>query len=183
MSPWLPVQASSHAAELDGIMTLVHLLMLALFVGWSGYLAWVLVRFRRRRQPQAVAAGARGRAAFFVEVGVVIAAAVRLVVFALPLWFRLGAAARPESHAGHEPLVLRVVAEQFVWNVHYPGADGRFGATSLTLVSTENPIGIDRRSPFGADDLVLLSEMHLPIDRRAASSWWRLRSRTSTSGF
>ena len=165
MSPWLPVQASSHAAEVDGIMTLVHVLMLVLFVGWSVYFAWVLVRFRRRRQPQAQAAGARGRAAFFVEVGVVVAEAVLLVVFALPLWFRLGAAARPEAHAGHEPIVLRVVAEQFVWNVHYPGADGRFGSTSLTLVSTENPIGLDRRSPFGADDLVLLSDMHLPIDR------------------
>jgi cytochrome c oxidase subunit 2 len=32
-------------------------------------------------------------------------------------------------------------------------------------VTIENPIGLDRRSPYGADDLVLLSDMHLPIDR------------------
>ena len=161
MSPWLPVQASDHAAGIDGVMTLVHLLMLALFVGWGLYFVWVLVRFRRGRQPAANSSGAKGRAAFWVEVGVVVAEVVLLVGFALPIWFaRTAAQPSPET-----TMTLRVVAEQFVWNVHYPGADGRFGETSIPLVSATNPIGLDRTSRFGADDLVVLSEMHLPIGR------------------
>ena len=39
---------------------------------------------------------------------------------------------------------MRVVAEQFAWNVHYPGADGRFGRTDIALVSADNPLGLDR---------------------------------------
>lgn len=160
MTSWLPIQASDHAAAIDQVMTLVHLLMAALFVGWGAYFVWVLFRFRRGRQPRANPAGATGRAATWVEAGVVLAEAVLLVVFALPLWFQRTAAQPPP-----QALVIRVVAEQFVWNVHYPGPDGQFGETSISLVSTTNPVGLDRSSRFGADDVVALSEMHLPIGR------------------
>lgn len=40
----------------------------------------------------------------------------------------------------------RIVGEQFTWNVHYPGADGRFGATTPSLISASNPLGLDRSS-------------------------------------
>ena len=161
MSGWLPVQAAAHAAGIDRLMTLVHLLMLALFVGWGAYFVWVLFRFRKRRQPIAHAAGARGRMAFWVEVGVVAAEAALLVGIALPLWFQRTSAQPPD----HDALTIRVVAEQFVWNAHYPGADGRFGATSLSLVSPENPLGLDRRSEPGRDDLWILGELHVPVNR------------------
>ena len=38
MMRWLPPAASSHAGEIDFVLTLVHVLMLVLFVGWSGVL-------------------------------------------------------------------------------------------------------------------------------------------------
>jgi cytochrome c oxidase subunit II len=161
VSRWLPPAASSHAANIDFVLTLVHGLMLVLFVGWGLYFAWVLIRFRRGRQPRAEHHGAKGRLAFWTEIGVVVAEGVLLVVFALPLWFQR-TAARPDDP---RTVVVRIVAEQFAWNVHYPGADGRFGETSIDLVSPDNPIGLDRNSPFGRDDIVLPNELHLPIDR------------------
>ena len=96
-----------------------------------------------------------------VEVGVVLAEGVLLVVFALPLWF---------SRTGPPPVApdvvtIRVIAQQFAWNIQYPGADGHFGATSTTLVSADNPIGIDRRSPAAKDDIVDLNLIHLPVGR------------------
>ena len=83
----------------------------------------MLVRFRRGRQPRADAAGAKGRVAFLTEVGVVAAEAILLVVFALPLWFKRTSAQPSQENA----VVVRIVAEQFAWNVHYPGPDGQFG--------------------------------------------------------
>ena len=159
--PYLPPAASSHAAAIDGVTTLVHLLMLVLFVGWGAYFVFVLIRFRRARNPHANPDGARGKYALATEIGVVIAEAILLVVFALPLWFDL-TAAQPNPDSA---VVIRVVAEQFAWNVHYPGADGRFGETKIALVTPTNPLGLDRQSPFGKDDIVVLSQMHLPINR------------------
>jgi cytochrome c oxidase subunit 2 len=162
MIPFLPPAGSSHAGQIDFVLTLVHVLMLVLFVGWGGYFVWVLVRFRRGRQPRADRAGARGRFALWTEIGVVVAEAVLLVVFALPLWYKRTAAQPSQSGA----IVVRIVAEQFAWNVHYPGADGQFGTTSLSLVSPTNPLGLDRASPFGKDDIVVISQLHVPVGRQ-----------------
>ena len=62
---------------------------------------------------------------------------------------------------------IRVIAQQFAWNIHYPGADGKFGGTNLNLVDEEsNPIGLDRNSPHGADDFVTINQMHLPVNKQ-----------------
>ena len=159
--PFSPPLASSHAASVDYVMTLVHLLMLVLFVGWGAYFVFVLFRFRRARHPRANADGARGRFALTTEIGVVIAEAVLLVIFALPLWFDR-TAAQPGTDGA---IVIRVVGEQFAWNVHYPGADGRFGETKLSLVTPTNSLGLDRQSPFGKDDIIVQNQMHLPVNR------------------
>ena len=157
----MPIAASAHAADIDFVLLLVHGLMLVLFVGWGAYFVWALVRFRSGRQRTANPAGATGRFAVGVEVGVVVAEGILLVAFALPLWFSRTAAPPADANA----VVIRVVAEQFAWNIHYPGADGQFGETSPALVSAENPIGLDRRSPAGRDDVVELNLMHLPVNR------------------
>ncbi len=157
----MPVAASAHAADIDFVLLLVHGLMLVLFVGWGAYFVWALVRFRSGRQKTANPAGATGRFAVGVEVGVVVAEGILLVVFALPLWFSRTSAPPADANA----VVIRVVAEQFAWNIHYPGADGQFGETSPALVSAENPIGLDHRSPAGRDDIVELNFMHLPVNR------------------
>ncbi len=60
---------------------------------------------------------------------------------------------------------VRVVAEQFDWNIHYPGPDRRFGNTATALISATNPLGIDRTSPNGRDDVGLLNILRVPIAR------------------
>ena len=141
----------------------VHLMMLVLFVGWAAYFVYVLVRYRRGANPRANPAGTRGRFAMALFAGVALVEAILLVGFALPLWFERTSAAPVDGN----PIVIRIVAEQFVWNVQYPGKDGEFGETSLPLMSSTNPLGLDRSSRFGADDLVFLSEIHLPVNRPA----------------
>ena len=58
--------------------------------------------------------------------------------------------------ASPNPLVIRVVAQQFQWNFHYSGPDGRFGRTAPELVDDGlgNFVGLDRSDPAAVDDLV-----------------------------
>ena len=165
MLEWLgqPVAASAHAGQVDQIMSLVHWLMLALFVGWSIFFVFVLVRFRRRGNPTASYLGARGRFASVVEVGVLVSEIVLLAFFSIPFWSTNVDAQPPEDGA----VVVRVVAEQFAWNVHYPGADGRFGRTDITLVDPDNPLGLDRRDAAAKDDITTINLLHLPVGRPA----------------
>jgi len=155
----LPVQASAQAVELDRITLMVHGLMGVLFVGWTIFFIYVLIRFRRKRQPRADYHGTRGRWSTWTEAGVALVEVLLLAAFSIPAW--ASRANPPEQGA----LVVRVVAQQFSWLIHYPGADGEFGRTDPALLSAENPSGIDRSSPHAADDVVAINEMHLPVGR------------------
>jgi cytochrome c oxidase subunit 2 len=49
-----------------------------------------------------------------------------------------------------------VTAQQFQWNFHYPGPDGKFGRTDPKLISDEsiNYVGLDSADAAAADDTV-----------------------------
>jgi cytochrome c oxidase subunit II len=163
MLDWLglPIAASSHAADVDQIMSLVHWLMLVMFVGWGVFFGYVLVRFRSRRQPVASYHGLRGRWSNWAEGGVLVAEVVLLAFFSVPAWSARVDALPSESEA----TVVRVVAEQFRWNVHYPGADKKFGRTDIRLVAADNPLGLDDLDPAAADDIFTDGLLSLPVGK------------------
>lgn len=156
----LPAQASAHAGAVDGLLTEVHWQMAVMFVGWGLFFLFVLVRFRQKANPTASYHGT-GRLAAKLAAAAVIAEALLVVFHALPVW----ANRFPGPQPAGEATVVRVVAEQFAWNVHYPGADGQFGRTELRRVAVDNPLGIDRTDPAAADDVITLNQLVLPVDR------------------
>jgi cytochrome c oxidase subunit 2 len=160
----LPPLASAHGGALDDLTLYVHILMAVLFVGWGVYFIIALLRFRAARNPQANPAGVKNHSSTYVEVGVIVAEAVLLLGFSVPLWAqRVNDFPNPA-----ESTVVRVVGQQFAWNIHYPGADGKFGSTSAALVDSQsNPIGLDRKDPAAADDIVTVNQLHLPVDKPA----------------
>jgi cytochrome c oxidase subunit 2 len=162
--PGLPELSSAHGGEIDALIGYVHYLMFALFVGWGAFFLYLLVRFRRKRNPRADYRGLQTHATSYVEIGVAVAEAILLIGFSIPLWSARVDALPPEDEA----VVARVIAEQFAWNVHYPGPDGLFGSARVELVDTQtNPLGLDPRDPAGSDDVVVLNQLHLPAGRPA----------------
>jgi cytochrome c oxidase subunit 2 len=163
MLNWLgmPPAASAHAGEIDQMMVLVHWLMLVLFVGWGAFFLYVLVRFRRGANPKANYLGAKGKLSKGLEVAVAVVEVVLLVFYAIPAWARRVQNLPSESEA----VVVRVVGQQFAWEVHYPGPDGKFGRTDVKLVSADNPLGLDRSDPDAKDDFNSENQLHVQVNR------------------
>jgi cytochrome c oxidase subunit 2 len=159
----LPPQASAHAADIDQMVVIIHWAMLLLFVGWGAFFITTLFRFRQSANPVANHHGIRAAWSKWVEAGVVVFEVVLLLGFAIPAWNARVAAFPAES----ESVVVRVVAEQFAWNMHYPGPDGLFGRTDIRLVSSENPLGLDRSDPDAKDDLTTINQLNLPVNTPA----------------
>ncbi|MCB9768287.1 MAG: cytochrome c oxidase subunit II [Candidatus Omnitrophica bacterium] len=160
----LPLNASAHGGEIDATLGWLHLLMFALFIGWSLVFLFILWRFRRSRNPQASYVGVKNHSiSLSIEVVVALAEAGILILLSIPLW-----AERVNQMPTDENRVeVRVVAQQFAWNMHYPGPDGLFGTTSPDMISQTNPIGLDRDSPNAADDIVSINWLYLPKGRPA----------------
>ncbi|MDX1630389.1 MAG: hypothetical protein R3234_00870 [Thermoanaerobaculia bacterium] len=160
----LPEIASSHGDQVDLVLSLVHWLMAILFVGWTAFFLYTLYRFRRSRQPRADHEGVQSHASRYAEWAVVLSEVVLLFGFSIPIWSeRVDEFPEPE-----EATEVRVVGEQFAWNVHYPGPDGEFGPTDPELVDpASNPLGLDREHPASNDDVTTVNQLHLPVDEPA----------------
>ena len=104
----------------------------------------------------------RGHFSSWVELGVAGVEGVLLIGFAIPLWAH---AADEFPKPGQHPTNVRIVAQQFQWNIFYPGLDGEFGNRGLALVTADNPWGLDKDDPKGKDDFMTQDEMHVPVDR------------------
>lgn len=159
----MPVLASKHGADVDRLIIFVHWLMGALFLGWILYFGYVLLRFNRKANPKADYVGIRGHASNYIELVVALIEGVLLVGFAIPLWARaVDHFPTPDEH----PTNIRIVAQQFNWNVFYPGADGEFGRRDISLVAADNPWGFDKSDPKGKDDIgPILNDVYVPVDR------------------
>ncbi len=161
---YMPEVASAHGPQLDNVNDLVHWMMLGLFVGWILFFFFALFRFRASRNPRADYTGVKSHTSTYLEVGVAIAEGVLLIGFSIPLWADRVDDTPPEG----ESVVVRIVAEQFAWNMHYAGADGVFGRTDINLIDLEsNPLGLDRDDPRSADDITTINQLHLPVNKPA----------------
>jgi cytochrome c oxidase subunit 2 len=164
MTEWLglPPLASAHGGQIDNLIGWIHIFMLILFVGWGGFIVYVLVRFRKSRNPVADYRGVTSHNSTYLEVGVAVVEAVLLIGFAIPLW-----ATRVEAlPSENEALVVQVTGEQFAWNIHYPGPDRVFGRTDIKLLDLQvNPLGLDRSDPAAKDDVTIVNQLYLPVNR------------------
>ncbi len=158
---WLPVNISTHGGQVDQILSVLHWFMGALFVGWGVYFIYCLLRFRQSANPKATYTQIKGKPAKYVEVSVIVIEAAILVGLSMPLWAHFKTDFPPES----ESLVVRVVAEQFAWNVHYSGSDGVFGRTVPELITSSNLLGLDPDDPFGRDDFNAVNQLHIPVNK------------------
>jgi cytochrome c oxidase subunit II len=154
--------AAAHGGQIDAMIGWIHVFMLVLFVGWGGFFVYCLVRFRRSRNPVADYTGVTGNTSKYSEIAVALVEAVLLIGFAIPLW----AARVDDLPSASEALTVQVTGEQFAWNVHYAGPDGVFGRTDLTLLDLQsNPLGLDRDDPAAKDDVTMLNQLYLPVNR------------------
>jgi len=160
----LPLNASSHGHQVDMIIYLVHLLMFVLFAGWAVYFIIALFKFRRKKHPKANYHGVQSHITSWIEIGVVVIEAILLIGFSIPLWAKQVNAFPKRS----DTIEIRVIAEQFAWNIHYPGNDGVFGKTDMQYFNKQsNPIGLDPVDPNGKDDITTINQLHLPVGRPA----------------
>jgi len=160
---WLPPLASKHGAGIDamlrylmlttGTSLLVAFIVLAWLVWSGGHRARVTRRLATHRTELILSLTLGMAMAVIAEGGV--------VAIGLPVWQEYFGAPRAA-----DAIEIDVTAQQFFWNVRYPGPDGRFGRTSIQLVDEVlNPLGTDAADEAGKDDIYLVNQFVVPVGR------------------
>jgi len=157
---WTPPMVSVNGDKVDVLVSTVHWFMLLLFIPWAIFFVYCLIRFRKRAGHKASYVMPKAKVSKYAEIAVVLVEIVLLVGFSMPAW----AEYRTKPPAKDKRLEIRVVAQQFQWNIHYHGPDGKFGRTSAEFISDVNPIGLDESDPAAADDVQTINDFHLPVD-------------------
>ena len=136
--------------------------MIALFVGWGAFFLFTLVRFNKWANPKANYYGVKSHVSSYLEISVAVVETILLIGFSIPFWVKQVNALpdRPDK------LEIKIIAEQYAWNIHYPGADQIFGKTDMKFYDKQsNPLGRDPSDPHGKDDVYSLNQLHLPLGK------------------
>jgi len=158
---WLPPDISVHGAGIDRLIGVLHWFMALLFVGWGIFFVYCLIKFRAREGHQALYAPVKAVVTKYLEVGVVVIEIFLLFGLSTPVWL----AYKNDPPSEKDALHVRIVAEQFAWNFHYPGKDGKFGRVDESLIGGDNPLGIDPEDKDGKDDITTVNQLHIPVHK------------------
>lgn len=153
---WLPPLASAEGAGTDSLLNIFFIITGLVFLVVHALLAFVVFRFRARGNERA-SNWHESKALELTWTLIPAVVLLTLTVLGGMVW------ARNRGAVPQDAVVVAVTAQQFGWNVHYPGADGRFGRVDLRLVSAENRLGLDPEDPAGVDDIVALNDLRLPL--------------------
>jgi cytochrome c oxidase subunit 2 len=174
----MPPLASRHGAGIDAMLAYLLATAGALFL--VGHIVLALLIWRGARRDRVSRRLARPATEWRLSIGlgllVTVVGEAGVLAIGIPVWNEYFVASPPAN-----AVLIEVTGQQFMWNVRYPGPDGRFGATNPRLVDdASNPLGRDPEDPAGADDVTLLNEIAVEVDRPVRV---RLRSRDVIHSF
>ena len=156
---WFPPLASVHGADIDSVFSVVLVVTGIAFVAVQGLLGYFVARYGSRGTERAAYWHDNPKAEAFLLVTTAVILTV-LVFMGQKVWASIYFSDVPQN-----ALTVQVTGEQFQWSFHYAGADGTFGRTDNSFLSSTNNIGLDKNDPAAQDDVFSLGVMHLPVNR------------------
>src|SRR5512147_1093363 len=130
------------------------------FVAVNLFMAYTIVRYRHRK-------GREQRAEYEPEykrlewwlIGITSVGVAAMLAPGLFVWAKF-------VTVPAEATTVEALGQQWAWSFRLPGADGVLGSVDSSLISPENPFGMDANDPKGRDDVLIAGpELHLPIDK------------------
>lgn len=160
VSPWWFTPLASNWGSIDDTIIITFWVTGAVFVAVNVFMAYAIMRFRNRGEDSEPAhyepenSKLETWLTIFTAIGVAAMLAPGLYVW------------NDFVNVPEEAWEFEALGEQWRWTFRLPGADGKLGTTDASLVSIDNPYGMNAKDAYGQDDLLVSSNvMHIPIDQ------------------
>lgn len=173
---WFPEAISEHGPAYDRQFMITIVVVGLAFVAAQIGLGYAIWRFRDTGDGTRAVYSHGNNRLEIIWTGITAVIFIALAVAGQSVWAQLHFQDAPAGSAQ-----VRVTAQQFQWNFHYPGPDNAFGATDPKLIddSSLNFIGLNAEDPRAKDDSVL-GTLAIQVDRPVELT---LRARDVTHSF
>ncbi|MEW6213165.1 MAG: cytochrome c oxidase subunit II [Acidobacteriota bacterium] len=156
---WFPETISDIGKTIDEQFSRTLIVVGVAFVLSQVALGYVVFRFGRRGDERASYIHGSGKleAVWTIVTAVVF---ITLAILAQVIWAKVHL-----KESSPDAVKVSVVAQQFQFNFHYPGADGVFGRTEPKFIndSSLNYVGLDPSDASGKDD-IQTTTLVVPVD-------------------
>lgn len=158
LSPWWFTPIASNWGTMDQTVNITFWVTGFVFVAVNLFMAYAVYRYRHRAGLRAKYEPENQRLEGWLTIVTAVGVAAMLAP-GLVVWAKF-------VRVPEDASVVEAVGQQWNWRYRMPGKDGALGTTSPSLITTENPFGIDPKDPKGQDDVVVNNpELHLPIGK------------------
>lgn len=155
-------QASSYAADLDGLIILIGVLVGFWFLIAEGILFWFIIQFRAK--PGRKAEYLTGKEHFVKRWisfphALVLVCDVFIVVGSVQVWHNV-----KQTLPEHDS-VIRITGQQWAWTFRHPGADGELDTADDIVTVDELHVEVDRTYHFQLESRDVLHSFSVPVFR------------------
>ncbi|MCF8713343.1 cytochrome c oxidase subunit II [Joostella atrarenae] len=159
----LGTPASEHGEGIDNLMFISMALIFFVQIITQALLHWFAFKYKGQKGKKALFYADNDKLEFIWTIIPVITLA-GLIIYGLFTWTSLMDVNDKEG----DPIIVELYAQQFNWKARYAGNDNVLGQANVRLIdiNKNNVLGIDESDPYGEDDIVSQSELHLPVGRK-----------------
>ena len=155
-TPWYSTPIASNWGSIDFAIDVTFWITGVAYVIILVFMAWCIYKYRYRADRRADYEPENHKLEWWLT-GITTAGVVGLLTPGLLAWNDFVTVPK-------NALQFEVVGKQWEWNYRLPGKDGKLGTTSISLISDDNPFGINPKDPNGKDDVLIEGDdLHLPV--------------------
>ncbi len=154
----LPAASSEHGIEYDSLLLISLAVIMFVQIITQGLLHYFSYQYRGKKGQKALFFADNDKLEFIWTIIPVIVLA-GLIIYGLFTWSSI-----MNIDEDGDAIVIELYAKQFGWEARYAGDDNTLGKANVRFIEGVNSVGVDQSDPYAQDD-VITSELHLPVDR------------------
>ncbi len=171
-------QASSYAADVDGLIMLIAVLVGFWFILAEGMFFWLIWKFRAKDgQKSQYITGKEKHLKRWITIphALVLVCDVFIIIGAVNVWYKV------KQHLPEPDYEIRVIGQQWAWVFQHPGEDGQLDTDDDIFTTDDMYVEHDKTIHFKLTSRDVLHDFSVPVFRlkqdavpgRSITGWFR----------
>jgi cytochrome c oxidase subunit 2 len=156
------IQASTYAADIDGVITLIAVLTGFWFIAAELVFFWLIFKYRAKPgQKSQYLVGKEKHVKRWITIphGLVLVCDVFIIIGAVRVWYNV------KQHLPEPDSTIRVIGQQWAWTFQHPGADNELDTEDDIFTVEDLHVEVEKVYHFKLESRDVLHDFSVPVFR------------------